>query len=530
MKKLVILSVCFAFCVFPGVVSVTAEPVSVTDEPVSATAEPVSVTAELGDREIIGTHLGSSKKQATPWNMVLVPAGKVKMGMPRDKALELAQGYLDNLSFFIRSTPEITVKVDHDYFCDLHEVTNAQWKLFLDQTGGAPSKDLVAFTWKKSETFPEKKAHYPVRNVSLYEARAFARWCGKRIPTEVEWHRAAAGDDGRVYSWGPEWDKKCCTNRRKTLSPVGSFENGKSPFGIYDMTGSVWEWTDSHIEAFKGYKPIFLKIGKKKDVAEPGFNAQEYVIKGGCYYEGKDGNRLDIREKFLPTNNLDSIGFRCVKGADPGNSLLAYAKEDLQGSIITEKDFDTQNLYTMEITELTDGDPKLIMGFKAILICPLSKALTTTAKIIKDSPDNPFRSASYPRPGPSRNPTFQPDPTSSPTARTAGAKRRRKPSWPRRRRRRRKRKRRQKKKRKRKQKQKKKKRREKRRARRTSVPRRRKSWKPRENRKSWKRRCGRRRRPPKRKMPRPAPHRNGWASSAPRSTSTSRGTRTSSSS
>ncbi len=128
MKKLVILSVCFAFCVFPGVVSVTAEPVSVTDEPVSVTAEPVSVTAELGDREIIGSHLGSSKKQATPWNMVLVPAGKVKMGMPRDKARELAQGYLGNLRFFIRSTPEIKVKVDHADFVDLHDVPNAHGK------------------------------------------------------------------------------------------------------------------------------------------------------------------------------------------------------------------------------------------------------------------------------------------------------------------------------------------------------------------------------------------------------------------
>jgi hypothetical protein len=206
----------------------------------------------------------------------------------------------------------------------------------------------------------------------------------------VEWCRAAAGDDGRVYAWGNEWNASLCSNKRKTLSAVGSYEKGQSPFGIHDMTGSLWEWTSSPFEAFKGYKPLRIKFGKKWVNSEPRFNVSQYVTKGGCYFLAALANRLEVREPALPTDNLSSLGFRCVKDIQPGKTMLMYAVEDLKGSIITEGEFDERNIYAMEITGFTDTEPKLISTFKSMVISPMGKSVTTTAKITKDSPDEPF--------------------------------------------------------------------------------------------------------------------------------------------
>jgi formylglycine-generating enzyme required for sulfatase activity len=308
---------------------------------------------EPGDREITGSHISSTTKKGLPERMALVPSGKIQMGMSSEDAYKLIHGQKDLLDIFSRSTPKSSQRTTNDFFCDIYEVTNAQWKLYLDCTGQKPSQFLVDISWKKMETFPEGEANFPVRNVSLNEARAYTRWCGKRIPTEVEWHRAAAGDDGRIYTWGMEWNRNL-------------------------------------FEAFRGYKRLRIKFGKKWINSEPRFNVSQYVIKGGCYFLDAAGNRLEVREMALSTDNLNTLGFRCVKDVQPGKTMLLYAIEDLRGSVITDKEFDERNIYAMEITELTDTEPKLISGFSSMLVCPMGKSMTTTAKIIKDSPNEPF--------------------------------------------------------------------------------------------------------------------------------------------
>ncbi|MFH1998469.1 MAG: sigma-70 family RNA polymerase sigma factor, partial [Planctomycetota bacterium] len=321
--------------------------------------------------------------------MALVPAGETWLGMDVDEAEKLCEGqkaYLDSLA---RSVPRHKVFVDA-FHCDLYEVTQAQWALYLEKTNQRPSDDLMQFTWKNNTSYPEDEALFPVRNVSLKEARAFARWCGKRIPTENEWMRAAAGDDGRIYAWGNNWEHgKNCTNRRNTLSQVGSYDNGKSPFGIYDMTGSVWEWTNDKFEAYKGYKPPKVTIGGKRFNGEPGFNAQVYIIKGGHYLAGELANRLAIREPLSLSSNQDSVGFRCVKDTKPGMSALSYALDTLEGSCISGFKCNNEKMYSIEITELTDSEPVLISGFSYFLINPADKVNTTAAKIEKESPETP---------------------------------------------------------------------------------------------------------------------------------------------
>jgi len=339
-------------------------------------------------KEIIGTDT-SETRERVPFGMALVPAGKVQMGIAADQVVEIAQGQMNLLNAFARSVPRHTVTVD-GFYCDLFEVTNAQWLAYLEQTGQEPSAELVDFVWNKETACPPEELSYPVRCVSYREAKSFARWCGKRLPTEAEWMRAAAGDDGRIYAWGNDWNRgKPCTNKRNTLSPVGSYEEGRSAFGMYDMTGSVWEWTSSKSEQFKNYKPPQMKIGKKTVKAEPAFNASEYIVKGGHYLAGHNGNRLEVRDPSNPVNRLDSLGFRCVKDLNPGMTLYKYAREDLEGSSISEYDCSAKDMYAVEITSLSDRDPRVILGFDSMFIVPVTKANTTTAKIIKDSPETP---------------------------------------------------------------------------------------------------------------------------------------------
>lgn len=84
----------------------------------------------------------------------------------------------------------------------------------------------------------------PVVGVSVHEAEAFARFRGARLPTEVEWERAARGDDGRGYPWGDDWIPALAAHRGgpRHTAPVRSFSGNRSPFGLYDCAGNVWEW------------------------------------------------------------------------------------------------------------------------------------------------------------------------------------------------------------------------------------------------------------------------------------------------
>jgi len=277
-----------------------------------------------------------------------------------------------------------------EFYCDIHEVTNAQWVLYLEMTMQKASKELCEFVWK-DEMFPEKEAMFPIRCISIREARKFARWCGKRLPTEAEWARCAAGDDNRLYAWGDDWNRgKFCSNKRKVLMPVGSYEDGKSPFGIYDMTGSVWEWTSTKYDSYKGYKPISLKVGSKKIGSDPKFDPMRYVIKGGDWTQSDLVSRLDLRAHLSPSDNDSTVGFRCIKETDPGQTMINYAMYDLEGSCLSDVAFDDRNLYHIECTELTDDSYQLIKDFSYFTICPIKKALTTITKIKNKTQDEPF--------------------------------------------------------------------------------------------------------------------------------------------
>lgn len=197
------------------------------------------------------------------------------------------------------------------FFIDRKNVSNAQYKAFLDASGYRPA-DAHNFLrdWTQREgrplAYPEGWGDKPVTWVSLEDAQAFAAWAGKRLPHEWEWQYAAQGQDGRAYPWGNTWrDDAVPKPERGRRHPApadnGAHPLGASPFGVLDLVGNVWQWTsvfeDEHTRAA--------------------------ILRGGSRYQPQDSiwyfpqaYRNDQHGKYLlmaPAKDRSAmIGFRCV--------------------------------------------------------------------------------------------------------------------------------------------------------------------------------------------------------------------------
>ena len=158
--------------------------------------------------------------------MVSIPAGEFTMGSQDGDPDE-------------RPAHKVHVNA---FSMDVYEVTVGQYADFLQATGFNSPLD-----WKTMNQPAHQKR--PVANVDWADAAAYCKWAGKRLPTEAEWEKAARGTDGRLYPWGNDPPTPLHANYGKTgshnygaLALVGTLEDGKSPYGIYDMAGNVWEW------------------------------------------------------------------------------------------------------------------------------------------------------------------------------------------------------------------------------------------------------------------------------------------------
>jgi formylglycine-generating enzyme required for sulfatase activity len=199
--------------------------------------------------------------------MVLVPAGPFLMGLP-DRDL-LAEEH---------EKPQRTVELSA-FWIDVYPVTNARFGLFL-AAGGYDDPAWWhpdGWAWRqKGRRRIRQPAMWgqggwdgpdqPVAGVSWYEADAYARWAGRRLPTDAEWEKAARGTDGRRYPWGDDWPIAALANfglQVGRTTPVGLYAAGVSPYGCHDMAGNVNNWTsDWYWPAFGRYG---LETGQLRD-------------------------------------------------------------------------------------------------------------------------------------------------------------------------------------------------------------------------------------------------------------------------
>ena len=171
-----------------------------------------------------------------------------------------------------------------------YPVTNEKYKRFLD----AHPKYPVPQDWDNNgRTFPLGMGYHPVINVSWQDAQAFCKWAHARLPSEVEWEKAARGTDGRTYPWGEDWlDGKYCNSKEARVDgtiPVDDFPEGISPYGVWDMSGNVWEWIETL------------------------YDGGTRVLRGGSWVDESRYVRAAVRLGNVPGYRNDTVGFRCVR-------------------------------------------------------------------------------------------------------------------------------------------------------------------------------------------------------------------------
>jgi len=256
---------------------------------------------------IVCSHLGIFSNPTIPAQeipgMVYVPPGGFIMGSSNEDIEMYHQMYIyRHPSRFTNEQPQHTVYLDA-FYIDKYEVTNAQYGEFMSATGHSPP-----IFWN-NELF--NRPDQPVMSVTWEDAKAYADWAGKRLPTEAEWEKASRGTDGRIWTWGDEWDaSKLNANDVGTIegyvytSPVGSFPQGVSPYGVHDMAGNVWEWCEDW------YDENYYSHGPKMNPKGPAWG-ENHVLRGGDWSMNNDftrcASRVGISPGSMPT------GFRCAK-------------------------------------------------------------------------------------------------------------------------------------------------------------------------------------------------------------------------
>jgi formylglycine-generating enzyme required for sulfatase activity len=238
-------------------------------------------------------------------NLVSIPGGIVTLGDPQGAADEVVRE-VEIAPFAIGRT----------------EVTNAAFAAFVEATGYVTDAERRGggFVWPGKWRFQEGadwrhpqgpddsiegRDRHPVVQVSQRDAFAYCAHLEFRLPSEAEWEYAARGREWRRYPWGDEPPMQagerranfgtvaCCalddSDGYRRTAPVGSFPAGRSPFGLDDMAGNVWEWTST-------------------------IEGGEALIKGGGFGNNPDALRIGIRHKNPPSTALDMVGFRCAGG------------------------------------------------------------------------------------------------------------------------------------------------------------------------------------------------------------------------
>ncbi|MGI6377001.1 MAG: formylglycine-generating enzyme family protein [Anaerolineae bacterium] len=262
--------------------------------PVTDTPTPVVVNGTVMPTATPGA-TGTALPTRTPWPtkaptsapvddpaMVYVPGGTFVFGS-MDKAEE---------------SPRQEAQID-GYNIDRYPVTNTDYQVYVQATGAEAPRH-----WEEG-VIPAGKENHPVVWVTWEDANAYCAWAGKRLPTEMEWEKAARGQDGRKYPWGDAFSSANVNSSESGLrdtSSVDRYAAGASPYGAEDMVGNVWEWTADWFDAYRGSLYYMDRFGET-----------HRAYRGGSWFDGADSVTTTTRGSGEPTFKFSTLGFRCAR-------------------------------------------------------------------------------------------------------------------------------------------------------------------------------------------------------------------------
>lgn len=258
---------------------------------------------------------------------ISIPAGRCIIGIPETERIWRAEAYGLDMEFTGFPQQEVYLET---FEISKYPITYGHYHEFSQATGyrRSASPDFMRARFNGDDSILD----HPVAWVSWYDAVQFCDWIGGRLPTEVEWEKAARGSDGRAYPWGNDWLPEHCNalddpvHRTKSVyhhdrpiskpatSPVNWYPQGASPYEVCDLIGNVWEWTDGWITTTRRVSKGVGEPKRGMDMEVLGVPQRLPVLRGGSVGSYAKAVQTTLRfAKYDADEHGDFVGFRCVR-------------------------------------------------------------------------------------------------------------------------------------------------------------------------------------------------------------------------